>query len=301
MPKPKTEKSPTVMKQNIFYRDAAEAVKRLRVSSTGIRYVIRFSLGQRIEHIVLILSFTVLALTGLAQSYYDTLPGGLILTLLGGIDTSRQVHHVAAFFLGIQSLYHIAIFVDGAFVHRRFGKMLPAWRDVTDAVQLMKFNVGLVSRRPISDRFNFEQKAEYWALVLGIFIMGLTGMMQMFPAQLTLILPAGWVIPVGRTLHFWQAVLMVLAVLTWHFYHTVLKKLNLSIFNGKMTIEQMKDEHPLELAYLEQASAAIENKRWPFEIEIQAENINDAESITRIENGNADEVVSKNHIEGSAE
>ena len=301
MPKPKTEKSPTVMKQNIFYRDAAEAVKRLRVSSTGIRYVIRFSLGQRIEHIVLILSFTVLALTGLAQSYYDTLPGGLILTLLGGIDTSRQVHHVAAFFLGIQSLYHIAIFVDGAFVHRRFGKMLPAWRDVTDAVQLMKFNVGLVSRRPISDRFNFEQKAEYWALVLGIFIMGLTGMMQMFPAQLTLILPAGWVIPVGRTLHFWQAVLMVLGVLTWHFYHTVLKKLNLSIFNGKMTIEQMKDEHPLELAYLEQASAAIENKHWPLEIEIRGENINDAESITRIDNGNADEVVSKNHIEGSVE
>jgi cytochrome b subunit of formate dehydrogenase len=211
------------------------------------------------------------------------------------------VHHVAAFLLGILFLYHIAIFVDRAFVQRRFGKMLPAWSDLADAVKLMKFNMGLVSRRPLFDRFNFEQKAEYWALILGIFIMGVTGIVQMFPAQLTLILPVGWVIPASRAAHFWQAVLMVLAVLSWHFYHTVFKKLNLSIFNGKMTIDQMQEEHPLELDYLEQASAAIENRHWPLEIEIRGEKVKDTGAIVQIEDGSVEEIVSKNHIEGNTD
>ena len=292
---------PPAVKRTIYYRDAVDAGKRLRVSSIGRRYVIRFSLGQRIEHFVLIFSFTVLAITGLAQSYYNTLPGGFILSLFGGIDASRQVHHVASFFLGILALYHVAIFVDGAFVHGRFGKMLPAWSDVTDAIQTIKFSLGLASRRPHFDRYSFEEKVDYWALVLGTIIMGVTGIIQMFPAQLTLFLPAGWVIPVSRTLHFWQAILMVFAVLIWHSYHAVIKKKNLSIFNGNMTVEEMKEEHPLELAYLEQASAAIENKRWPLEIEIQLENVKETEAAIQIKDGSAEEIASKNHIEGSVE
>lgn len=131
--------------------------------------------------------------------------------------------------------------------------------------------------------------------------MGVTGIIQMFPAQLTLFLPAGWVIPVSRTLHFWQAILMVFAVLIWHSYHAVIKKKNLSIFNGNMTVEEMKEEHPLELAYLEQASAAIENKRWPLEIEIQLENVKETEAAIQVKDGSAEEIASKNNIEGSVE
>jgi len=265
----KTVKSPSTIKRYIYYRDAVDAVKRLRIAADGTQYIVRFTLGQRIEHLVLMLSFTTLAITGLSQSFYTSPAGSFILSLLGGIDSTRQVHHVAAFTFGIQSLYHVAVFIDEAFVHRRISKMFPAMSDLTDAIQMIKFNLGLSVHHPRFDRYNFEEKAEYWALVWGTIAMGATGIMQWFPAQLTAILPAGWIIPVGRALHRWEAILAVLAILTWHFYHTIIKTLNLSIFSGNMTVEQMEEEHPLELAYLRQAAAAIHNKLWPVEIEIQ--------------------------------
>jgi formate dehydrogenase subunit gamma len=291
-------KTPAILRRYIYYRDAVDAVKRLRFTPNGDRYVVRFPLGQRVEHFILILSFTTLAITGLAQTYSNTHLGSFILSVFGGIDSSRQIHHVAAFVFGIQSLYHVVKFIDDAFVHRRPGKMLPAWSDVSDAVQMIKFNLGLALRRPRFDRYNFEEKAEYWALVWGTIIMGVTGIIQLFPAQLTMILPAGWVIPVGRILHRWEAILAVLAILTWHFYHSVIKKLNLSIFNGNMSIEEMKEEHPLELAYLEQASAAIQNRFWPVEIEIPLEDAEDMETPVQIEEV-VEEVVLEKTAEGS--
>ncbi|MBI5962486.1 MAG: cytochrome b/b6 domain-containing protein [Chloroflexi bacterium] len=300
MKKPKIKKAapkaPTTIKRYIYYRDAVNAVKRLRVAEDGTQYVVRFSLRQRIEHLVLIFSFTTLAITGLSQSFYTSALGNFVLTLLGGIDSTRQVHHIAAFVFGIQSLYHVAVFIDDAFVHRHISKMFPAWSDVTDAIQMIKFNLGLALHQPRFDRYNFEEKAEYWALVWGTIAMGITGIMQWFPAKLTMILPAGWIIPVGRALHRWEAILAVLAILTWHFYHSVIKALNLSIFNGNMSIEQMREEHPLELAYLQQAAAAIHNKLWPVEIEIPLGYLPDEEPVMA-----GEEIAMKKNAEGSTQ
>jgi len=42
------------------------------------------------------------------------------------------------------------------------------------------------------------------------------------------------------------AVLAVLAILTWHMYHTVVKESNQSIFTGVMSEEEMEELHTLE-------------------------------------------------------
>jgi formate dehydrogenase subunit gamma len=277
------EKSPVPMKQFIYYRDAVDAVKRLRITSDGRSYVVRFPLGRRVEHFILILSVTALAVTGLAQSYYDTLAGEFILALFGGIEASRLVHRFAAFVLGVQSLYHIVMFIENAFVRRRPAKIFFTWKDIKDFMQMIKFNLGLAVRRPRFDRYTFESKAEYWAFAVSMIVLGVTGIMQWFPAQVTEFLPVGWIIPVGRSIHRFQAILVVLTLLTWHFYHHVIKKLNLSIFHGKMTVDEMKEEHSLELTYLEQASAAIQNKLWPVVIEIPLEESVDINVPDRLE------------------
>lgn len=298
MKKSKVEKTPAkapdTIKRYIRYRDAVDAAKRLRIAPDGSQYVVRFSLSQRIEHLILILSFTTLAITGLSQTYYNTAFGNFILTLLGGIDNFRQVHHLAAFVFGAQSLYHVAVFIDEAFVRRHISKMFPAWSDLTDAIQMIKFNLGLALHHPRFDRYNFEEKAEYWALVWGTVAMGATGLMQWFPVQLTAVFP-GWIIPAARALHRWEAILAVLAILTWHFYHSVIKTLNLSIFTGNMSIEQMEEEHPLELAYLEQAAAAIHNKLWPVLIEIPLEHVDEQPSMAE------EEIVLEKTVEGIAQ
>jgi hypothetical protein len=132
---------------------------------------------------------------------------------------------------------------------------------------MMLLNTGRSKKHPKFDRYTFEEKAEYWALVWGTVAMGVTGIMQWFPVLTTQYLP-GWAIPMGRALHRWEAILAVLAIVTWHFYHAVLKKVNTSIFTGHMSIADMEEEHPLELAYLEMAAEYVDNKVWPVLLHI---------------------------------
>jgi len=254
----------------ITHREAIEAARRLKNAPDGSRYVIRFFLAQRVEHLILLVSFTMLGVTGFSQTFYDTTIGDYILNLFDGIDSIRQVHHVFAFLIGIQSIYHVWMFLYNLVVYRQFGKIWLNWIDLKHFFQTMKVNLGLSKHLPLYDRYTFEEKAEYWALVLGIVIMGTTGLMQWFPVLVTRFLP-GWTIPAARAVHKWQAILIVLALLTWHFYHVALKKFNTSIFTGIMTIEEMKDEHPAELLYLERAAAVAGNTKWPAFIDLQVE------------------------------
>ncbi len=260
-------------------REAMEAAARLRRDAQGNLLILRFTLSQRIEHLVLLVSFTGLALTGLPQRYATTLLGDLTLRLLGGIETARQIHHLFALVFGIESIYHVVAYLYGLFMYRRVGAMWPSTDDLRHFITMIRFNLGLTDQRPRFGRYTFEEKAEYWALVWGTLLMGLTGLMQWFPTVTTKVLP-GVAIPVARAVHSWEAVLAVLAILTWHFYHTVFKHFNKSIFTGYMTEEEMRHEHPAELEYLLKAVAALERAGIEPELVAQARGQGDGKERT---------------------
>ena len=69
----------------------------------------RFDLGQRIEHGVLIVSFSLLAISGLPQKYPDSWWGETMIRLMGGIEMTRVIHHVAAIALILQVVYHVLV------------------------------------------------------------------------------------------------------------------------------------------------------------------------------------------------
>ena len=58
---------PPARPRRISRREAQEAAARLQTDHRGQRVIVRFSLGQRVEHQVLIISFTLLVITGLPQ------------------------------------------------------------------------------------------------------------------------------------------------------------------------------------------------------------------------------------------
>ncbi len=66
----------------------------------------RFSLLQRLEHWVMVLSFTVLAVTGLPQKFAGDSWAETMIALLGGIELTRVIHHVAAALLLLGVVYH---------------------------------------------------------------------------------------------------------------------------------------------------------------------------------------------------
>jgi hypothetical protein len=88
---------------------------------------------------------------------------------------------------------------------------------------------------------------EYWAFVWGAIVMSATGFMMWNPISTVKFLP-GETIPAAKAAHGGEALLAVLAIIIWHMYGVHIKRLNKSMFTGKMSEEVMLHEHPLELA-----------------------------------------------------
>lgn len=223
------------------------------MSTSAERYP-RFDLGQRIEHGLLILSFTVLSISGLPQKYPDSAWGEWMIWVMGGIETTRLIHHTAAIVLILGSIYHVGVLGYRLFVQRVEMTMLPGWKDVVDAVQHLGYNLRLVKKPPQMGRYTYGEKVEYWAVVWGTVIMILTGFMLWNPIATTRILPGEW-IPAAKAAHGGEALLAVLSIVTWHMYNVHIKHFNKSMFGGWLSRHEMEEEHPLELAALEKGAA----------------------------------------------
>lgn len=209
----------------------------------------RFTRAQRIEHVVAIASFTVLALTGLPQKYAGTDLGSGLIGLMGGIELVRLIHRVAAIALMAETIYHIVGVAYKVIVRRVRMTMLPTLGDAVEAWQAFLYNLGLSKTMPQAGRYNFGEKAEYWAFVWGTIVMVITGFMLWNPIASTRILP-GQFIPAAKAAHGGEALLAVLAIILWHFYHVHIRHFNRSMFTGHMDEHEMLAEHPRELADL---------------------------------------------------
>lgn len=210
----------------------------------------RFQIAQRIEHFVLILSFTILAVTGLPQKYPLSPISQAIVSGMGGIETIRIIHRVAATVFLLEAIYHLVYVGYSLWVKRRRATMLPTVKDGKDAIQALRYNLGMSKKHPKMPRFNFTEKMEYWAMLWGFLVMALTGFMLWNPILTARILP-GEFIPAAKVAHGGEAILAVLAIIIWHFYHVHIRTFNKSMFTGKMSREQMEEEHALELDKIE--------------------------------------------------
>ncbi len=112
------------------------------------------------------------------------------------------------------------------------------------------YYIGLRKRKAYYGRYTYAEKAEYLAVIWGTVVMGLTGFMMWNPISTLRFVP-GEAVPAAKAAHGGEAVLAVLAIIIWHFYHVHLKHFNKSIFTGTLNHEEMEDEHPAELAAME--------------------------------------------------
>lgn len=233
----------------------------------------RFSAAERFEHVVLLVSFTGLALTGIPQKYASESWAQTMISLMGGIESIRIVHRILATILMAEAIYHGGIVTYKLFVLGRRATMIPGLRDVRDVLHWIAFNLGLRKSHPHLPRYNFGEKVEYLAVVWGTIIMVITGFMLWNPIATSSVLP-GEVIPAARVAHGSEALLAVLSIVVWHMYNVHVRRFNRSMFTGKLGREAMAEEHGEELEAIEKGEttpelpaeivAARKRRFWPY-------------------------------------
>jgi len=169
------------------------------------------------------------------------------------------------------------VFVYDLFVKRQRSEIRPGSEDLKHLGEMLRYNLGKSEYHPHFGRYTFDEKMEYWALVWGAIVMGITGGMQWFPTVVTRWLP-GSVIPIARAIHGWEAVLAVATIAVWHTYHVLIKTRNTSMFTGKLSIAQMEEEHPAELEFILWAVSKLEELQGvsSAQVEVMNESIEEA-------------------------
>ncbi len=225
----------------------------LRHKAEG-RIVVRMTRSQRWQHAVLFTSFFVLALTGFALKF----PDSWFAALLGmGEHVRRVVHRAAAVVLIAAGFYHLlylALAQDG---RRMVRNVLPRANDLFDFWRNLGYYLGLTTERPGFPRFSYAEKVEYWALVWGSVIMGITGFMLWAKILIGNLLPRWW-LDIATAIHFYEAVLATLAICIWHFYQVFLDPdvypMNWAWWDGKMSWDKYREEHALDTENLPEAA-----------------------------------------------
>jgi predicted CXXCH cytochrome family protein len=239
-----------------------QAVRRGEIPEepAGRGLYLRMTFNERMQHGGLIVSFTLLVLTGFMLRYPEAWwVAGIRRLSTRTFDLRSLIHRIAGVLMIAASLYHVAYVIFTARGRQLVKDLWFRKKDLTDALGLLRFNVGLAHERPKLDRFSYIEKAEYWALVWGTIVMAATGMAMWFDNKfIGLLTKLGY--DIARTIHFYEAWLATLAIIVWHFYFVIFNPdaypMNMAWLTGKLSEREMKEEHPLELERLHGPTAA---------------------------------------------
>jgi formate dehydrogenase subunit gamma len=209
----------------------------------------RLSLHQRIQHIILFSSTILLIITGLPIKFHEAAVAAAIINLMGGPEVTRFLHRIGAVGLTAIGLYHIYYCVAYAEGRRTFTKLIPKLQDAKDALHQIGYFLGLKKDKPLYGRFSYIEKFDYWAVYWGMVVMITSGYILWFK-DIALNHFGKFAFDIGREAHSDEALLATLAIVIWHFYNVHFNPHkfpgSLTWWHGKISVEEFREEHPLE-------------------------------------------------------
>lgn len=222
------------------------------INITEEKKYLRMTLNERVQHFLLLSSFITLVITGFALKFPEALWVRWFRDVFGSnaFEFRSDLHRIAAVIMVAVSFYHLGYI---SFTKRGRKLVSDLWfrkSDITDLSQTFKYFTGKKKDRPKFGRFSYIEKMEYWAVVWGTIVMGITGSLLWFENTfLPIISNSG--MDIATAIHYYEAILASLAILVWHFYFVIYNPdvypMNRAWFTGFLTEEEMEKEHPLEL------------------------------------------------------
>ncbi len=208
------------------------------------RKFVRMTKNQRIQHVILFVSTTLLILTGFmlqADKWLIELFGdyGEIV-----FDIRSWLHRASGVIVTAVCIYHLIYVITTKEGRSWVSDMLPRIRDAVDAYQNVMFMIGFRKQKPKLDRFMYLEKLEYWSVYFGMTIVIITGIMMW-----TEYLWPKFYLEVANVFHLGEAVLATLAIIVGHIfsvhYNPHVYPMNRTFIDGMISEEMIKDEHEL--------------------------------------------------------
>jgi cytochrome b subunit of formate dehydrogenase len=231
----------------------------------GDKYFYRFTLNQRIQHVVLAVTVVLLVLTGMPLKFHDASWAPYLYALFGGIKYAPLVHKINGAILMGLFFYHIGYLI---YVIRKYhiepkkqkGELekygalkivltqglVPNLKDAFDIRDLLKYLLFFTNKRPDGDNFTWKEKFDYWAPFWGMVIIGFSGLILWNKELFTQILPGG-VLNFLLIAHSDEALLAALFLFIWHWYNvhfsTSVFPMGTVFITGYLSEELMVEEH----------------------------------------------------------
>jgi cytochrome b subunit of formate dehydrogenase len=146
----------------------------------------------------------------------------------------------------VLSLYHAVYLLFTVRGREVLFNMLPKLEDLKQLSESLMYYLHLSKSKPEYDKYDYTEKAEYWALIWGTIVMAVTGLILWFPTLVGDWAPS-WLIKVSETIHFYEAILASLAILVWHWFFVIFHPreypMSFTWVDGKMSLEAYRHHH----------------------------------------------------------
>jgi thiosulfate reductase cytochrome b subunit/nitrate/TMAO reductase-like tetraheme cytochrome c subunit len=225
----------------------------LKPMDTG-PWVRRFTWQMSLSHVVLNVTFTLLALSGLPLMYAEAQWAQTLAALFGGQQIMRYVHFVsAAIFFGYFAIHVGSVFYRFWRTRDRglfwgVNSLVPQGQDLVDMYLNLKWFL-YIGDKPKLDRWTYWEKFDYWAVFWGMAIIGLSGVMMANAELYSRVFPGDW-LNVAAVVHGEEALLAVGFITLFHFFHNHLRPENfpmdITIYTGVQPLERFKEERPVQ-------------------------------------------------------
>lgn len=230
-------------------------------------FVKRFSKSQRLTHIFVIVSFILLAVTGMMLKFAHTEWAKTLSIIFGGVKGAGILHRIGAvitfgyfgfhlFTLWIKKRKNNIKFKDFIFSSK---SLMFNRQDLRDFIATIKWFIGK-GPKPAYGRWTYWEKFDYMAVFWGVAVIGLSGLVLWFPEMFSKMLP-GWFVNVATIIHSDEALLAVGFIFTIHFFNTHFRPeafpMDTVIFTGHIPLEELKHDRPKEYQELK-ASGKLE-------------------------------------------